>query len=312
MMDTSRYNNVERQMTMNQEHAARMQRVQDYIKENIKKKLTLHELADVAGYSPSYTESLFYTLTGNHLFDYIRQLRLTAAAKQMKDHKQHKVLDISLDYLFDSHEGFTRAFSKQFGIPPKRYQMNPVPIPYFIDFGVMGRYLYQQSRKDKKSMSTQTIFVQVIERPKRKAIIKRGYKASDYFEYCEEVGCDVWGILQSVPNALYEPVGFWLPLSMRRPNTSEYVQGVEVPESYQGVIPEGFELIDLQPSMVMIFQGEPYEEEAFMDAIGAVWEHIEKFDPKLYGYTFDLHQPRFQMEPRGYRGYIEGRPVKAL
>ncbi len=99
---------------------------------------------------------------------------------------------------------------------------------------------------------------------------------------------------------------------MRTPNTSKYVQGVEIPETYQGIIPEGFELIDLPPSLVMIFQGEPYEEEAFMDAIGAVWEHIEKFDPKLYGYTFDLGQPRFQMEPRGYRGYIEGRPVKPL
>jgi len=295
---------------MNQEHATRIQLVQDYIKENIKKKLTLHELADVAGYSPSYTETLFYALTGKQLFDYIRQLRLTAAAKEMKDQQKLKVLDVSLDYLFDSHEGFTRAFTKQFGVPPKRYQKNPIPIPYFIDFGVMGRYLYQQQRKERNSMPTQTVFVQVIERPKRKAMIKRGMRASEYFEYCEEVGCDVWGILQSVPHALYEPVGFWLPKSMRKPNTSEYVQGVEVPESYQGDVPEGFELIDLPPSMVMIFQGEPYEEEAFMDAIGAVWEHIEKFNPEMYGYTFDLSQPRFQMEPRGYRGYIEGRPVK--
>jgi AraC-like DNA-binding protein len=297
---------------MNQEHATRIQLVQDYIKEHIKQKITLQKLARVAGYSPSYTESLFYELIGKQLFDYIRHFRLTAAAKQTKDQKHFKVLDLSLDYLFDSHEGFTRAFTKQFGIPPKRYLQNPIPIPYFIDFGVMGRYLYEKQRKESKSMSTQTIFVQVIERPKRKAIIKRGIKADEYFTYCEEVGCDVWGMLQSVPNALYEPVGFWLPPSMRKPNTSEYVQGVEVPESYQGVVPEGFELIDLLPSMVMIFQGEPYEEEAFMDAIGAVWDHIGTFDPKLYGYTFDLSQPRFQMEPRGYRGYIEGRPVKSL
>ena len=38
-----------------------------------------------------------------------------------------------------------------------------------------------------------TVFVQIIERPQRKLILKRGTKARDYFEYCEEVGCDIWG-----------------------------------------------------------------------------------------------------------------------
>ncbi len=55
------------------------------------------------------------------------------------------------------------------------------------------------------------VFVQVVERPERKLLIKRGIKASDYFEYCEEVGCDVWGVLASVKEALYEPIGMWLP-----------------------------------------------------------------------------------------------------
>jgi hypothetical protein len=33
--------------------------------------------------------------------------------------------------------------------------------------------------------------VQVVERPERKLILKRGVKAAHYFEYCEEVGCEV-------------------------------------------------------------------------------------------------------------------------
>lgn len=89
------------------------------------------------------------------------------------------------------------------------------------------------------------IFVQIIERPARRLILKRGKAASEYFTYCEEVGCDVWGILVSIKEALYEPIGMWLPESMRVPGTSEYAQGVEVPLEYDGEIPEGFDCIEL-------------------------------------------------------------------
>ena len=43
-----------------------------------------------------------------------------------------------------------------------------------------------------------SVFVQVIEKPERKVIIKRGKTATEYFQYCEEVGCDVWGLLCSM------------------------------------------------------------------------------------------------------------------
>ena len=160
---------------------------------------------------------------------------------------------------------------------------------------------------------TKTVFVQVIERPKRKVLLKRGIKATDYFAYCEEVGCDVWSVLTSVKEALYEPIGMWLPKNLIKEGTSEYVQGVEVPLSYANTIPEGYELIELEPCKMMVFQGEAYDDDDFMDAIGEVWKHIDKFDPKLYGWQWAKEDaPRFQLAPLGYRGYIEARPVREL
>ena len=58
---------------------------------------------------------------------------------------------------------------------------------------------------------TSTIFVQVVDRPARKLILKRGVEAADYYAYCEEVGCEVWDVLTGIQQALYEPVGMWLP-----------------------------------------------------------------------------------------------------
>ena len=57
----------------------------------------------------------------------------------------------------------------------------------------------------------QSVFVQVIRKPERKVIIKRGIKAEDYFDYCAEVNCEVWGILMSMDSLCGEPVCLWLP-----------------------------------------------------------------------------------------------------
>lgn len=55
----------------------------------------------------------------------------------------------------------------------------------------------------------------------------------------------------SSKGVLYEPIGMWLPESMRAPGTSEYAQGVEVPLEYDGEIPEGFDCIELPACKIM-------------------------------------------------------------
>ena len=219
------------------------------------------------------------------------------------------VLDVALDAAFGSHEGFTKAFSKRFGLPPERYRKEAPPIPLFTYYPVRGYHKYLEGGTE--FMKTSVVFTQVIERPARKVILKRGVKAADYFEYCEEVGCDVWGVLISVRGALYESIGMWLPEKLRAPGTSEYCQGVEVAADYAGPVPEGYDLMDLPPCKYLVFQGEPFVDEQFEEAITAVWDAIDRFDPRRFGWEWAAEDgPRFQLEPRGERGYIEARPVK--
>jgi hypothetical protein len=88
---------------------------------------------------------------------------------------------------------------------------------------------------------------------------------------------------------------------------------VEVPSNYTGEVPHGFEIIDLQPCQMMVFQGEPYDDEKFEEAIDELWDVIKKYNPEIYGFEWaDDLAPRFQLEPQGYRGYIEARPVRQL
>ena len=158
-----------------------------------------------------------------------------------------------------------------------------------------------------------SVFVQVVDRPARKLILKRGVKATEYFAYCDEVGCDIWNVLTGIKDALYEPLGLWLPPHLISPGTSEYVQGVEMPADYTGPVPDGYDCIDLPPCKLMVFQGEPFEDEQFGEAIADLNTVMESYNPEIYGFRWaDDDAPSFQMEPQGYRGYIAGRPVRPV
>ena len=287
--------------------------MQDYVERHIKVPISLQDLAKTAGYSPWHSARIFKELTGKTPFEYIRALRLSRAAAELKDDNM-RVLDVALDFVFESHEGFTRAFSKQFGMSPRHYSKNALPVKLFLPVNVRDYYLTkQQGENMEKNIRTNTVFVQVVDRPARKLILKRGIKATHYFEYCEEVGCAVWEILSGIKEALYEPIGMWLPEKFRRPGTSLYTQGVEVPSNYAGKLPEGYELFELPPCKMMVFQGPPYDDAKFQEAIGDLWEVMKTYNPEMYGFHWaDEDGPRFQLAPMGYRGYIEARPVREI
>ena len=299
-------------MTNNEEKYSAVRRMQEYIMAHYEEEIALPDLAKAAMYSPWHALRAFAELTGKTPFEYLRAVRLSSAAKKLRD-TDMSVLDVALASAFGSHEGFTKAFSREFAISPQRYRKEAPPIPLFSYYPVRNWHAERTNAKGNDTMASTVIFTQVIERPARKLILKRGIKAEDYFAYCEEVGCEIWGILESIKGALYESIGVWLPKGMRKPGTSEYCQGVEVPLDYSGKIPEGFDCIELPACKYMVFNGEPYDDEKFEDAISTVWDAIERYDPKLYGWDWAPEAgPRFQLAPVGARGYIEGVPVREI
>ena len=285
-----------------------VQRMQDFIGENISQEIRLSDLAQSSFFSPWYSYRLFREQLGITPAEYIRKLRLSRAAEALRE-KKAKVIDIAFDLGFSNVDTFTRAFYREFGMNPSDYAKKPVPIPLFIPYGVKFREL----RKEPNEMSNlQTVFVRPIVKPERLCIIKRGIKAEDYFPYCEEVSCDVWGILMSMHSLCGEPVCMWLPAQYKKPNTSTYVQGVEVETDYLGAIPEGFDAIHLPEAEYLLFQGQPFQEEDYCEAIQAVRQAMEQFNPIPMGYAWDEEAPRIQLEPRGERGYIELKAVRRI
>lgn len=288
-----------------QEQIDAVQRMQDFIEEHLADNITLADLANVSLYSPWYSYRLFTRHVGVTPADYIRRLRLSKSALKLRD-CTCRITDVAFEMGFDSVDGYQRAFLREFGCNPREYALNPVPLYLFTSYGVKFREIERRPIME----NLRNVFIQVTEKPERKVIIKRGKKASDYFTYCEEVGCDVWGLLLSIKSISGEPVCLWLPPAYREPDTSEYVQGVEVSKDYDGEVPEGFEVIHLPAAKYLMFQSEPFEEENYCQAIEEVWEAMKKYDPSVIGHQWDESNPRIQLEPIGTRGYIELAAIK--
>lgn len=283
-----------------EEQVEAVQRMQDFIDAHLYEPITLAGLAQVSLYSPWYSYRLFVRQTGLTPADYIRRLRLSRSALRLRDGRV-KVADLAFEVGFQSVDGYQKAFFREFGCNPRDYAANPVPIFLFRPYGVK----YRLVKKEKTMEQAKTVLVQAVQKPARKVLIKRGIRAEDYWSYGEEVGCDVWGLLTSIPSIGGEPVCLWLPASKIKPGTSRYVQGAEVPPDYSGPVPEGFDVIEFPAGEFLMFQGEPFAEEDFCEAIGLVQAAIDRYDPSVIGYAWDDQNPRIQLEPIGTRGYIE-------
>lgn len=287
-----------------EEQRKAVRRMQDYIHDHLSEEISMADLAKAASFSPWYARRIFIRYLGMTPAVYIRRLKLSRSALRLRD-ESGQILDVAMDMGYGSVDGYQRAFRREFGINPKEYSSSPIPVWLFTP-----SFITDKERSENKMSDTRNVFIQVVEKPARKVILKRGIRATEYWSYCEEVGCDVWGLLTSIRSISGEPVCLFLPEKLRNPAANEYVQGVEVEPDYAGEIPEGFEVIDLPASTYLLFRGEPFAEEDYVEAIGEIWDAEKKYDPAFIGFEWDNENPRIQLEPRGERGYIELVPVK--
>jgi len=104
-----------------------IQRTLDYIDEHIMEKITIEKLAEIAGFSIYHYYKLFNKFVGLPVMEYVTKRKLQYALYDLS--KGDKVLDIALNYGFETHAGFTKAFKKFLGYPPNFYRTH-APIDY--------------------------------------------------------------------------------------------------------------------------------------------------------------------------------------
>ena len=89
----------------------------DYIEDHIAEELSVDFLAKRIYTSQFYFQKIFTILCDCTVSEYIRNRRLTLAGYELLK-TNRSILDIALDYGYESHESFTRAFNRFHGIAP--------------------------------------------------------------------------------------------------------------------------------------------------------------------------------------------------
>ncbi|MBI6549055.1 MDR efflux pump AcrAB transcriptional activator RobA [Xenorhabdus lircayensis] len=92
-----------------------------WVDNNLDRPLSLDNVAAKAGYSKWHLQRMFKDVTGQAIGSYIRARRLSKAAVALRL-TSRPILDIALQYRFDSQQTFTRAFKKQFDRTPASYR----------------------------------------------------------------------------------------------------------------------------------------------------------------------------------------------
>lgn len=87
----------------------------NYIEEHIRDELLPEEIAQKAAISPFYFQKGFAMLCGMSIGEYVRGRRLSLAGREVIL-TDCKIIDIAMDYGYDSPDSFTRASTRFHGI----------------------------------------------------------------------------------------------------------------------------------------------------------------------------------------------------
>lgn len=100
-------------------YSADIDRCIEFIERHIKEPITAQEIADEVGYSVYHFSRIFSLVKGMTLMEYVRSRRLSLGAMEL--FQGRRIIDIALDYGFETQSGFSKAFRKVYNYSPTQY-----------------------------------------------------------------------------------------------------------------------------------------------------------------------------------------------
>ncbi len=146
-----------------------------YIKnEYNQSEISIADVASHAGFSTDYFNRIFFMHTGFNVMEYVRFRRLKNAARLLRT-SCADILNIALESGYESHESFSRAFKKQYGISPCEYRKKyeRVEATYGEFFGETVGARIAHEFKDLKAADPDEVIDHILE----KDALRYGYAA---------------------------------------------------------------------------------------------------------------------------------------
>lgn len=98
-----------------------IEKVIDFIENNLNEKLVLETVANAVHYSKYHIHRMFADIVGMTIHDYVLRRQLTEAAKLLV-FSNKPIIDIALVCGYESQQAFTVAFKAMYKLPPAEYR----------------------------------------------------------------------------------------------------------------------------------------------------------------------------------------------
>ena len=311
-----------------------IQEIDACIKRKEDEELTLSALAEKLGYSEFYVSRKFREVSGMSLREYMGQRSLALALKEVRD-TERGLFEIALDYGFSSHEAFTRAFKRAYGISPGEYRKNPVPVVLRTVLKPFDCYLMGNGGVSMES-TTSDVKVYFVTIPAHKFLHIRNYESIGYWDFWQKQSqipgqdCEtICGLLHSIPGKLddnggdepdsgsgqvmayiNEPSG--RVCSWGIPLAEGY--GVRLPADYAGEVPKQMQLMDVEEGTYIVFEHGSFDFATQNQMVEQkIEEAMQDFDYVSAGYELDITQGRvfyFYHDCKRFWKYV--RPVRKI
>lgn len=287
----------------------------NWIEDHLTETPSLLEMADQIGYSPYYCSNRFHDIVGMTIKSYISGRRLAKATLEIRD-TNVRILDIAIKYGYSSQEALTRAFVNAYGCTPAVYRKNPIPVP-LSNLQVVffpEHYINKGEPTMNKTLLTEP-HIRIEHIPAHKYIGIWDITATDYMNFWSKHDCDtICGIIDSMSHVSHPIVTGHTAGWFYENDKKGYFYGFGVPDDYDGIIPEGFEIKTFPASDYMVFFHPPFDYlKDCSEVMGKVENLAWNFDPKTQGYEWN--EDTCQDYQRHYPeviGYEVLRPVKKI
>ncbi len=97
-----------------------------FVEGNLHEPITVADIAEAAGYSLYHFIRTFNQTVQHTPYDYLMRRRLSEAACALLEN-EHRIIDIALEFQFNNHETFTRAFSRTYKMSPTQWREQGLP-----------------------------------------------------------------------------------------------------------------------------------------------------------------------------------------
>lgn len=259
-----------------------------FIENNIKENVTAEEIAAEIGYSVYHFCRVFNSCVGMPVMEYIRSRRLSLAAMELFNGR--KIIDIALDYGYETQSGFTKSFRKAYNYSPTQYVAR------------MSGYF---ESKNKSGIGEYIMNPIIVKKPAFKVagygietnIAKSSYTkdiASFWINYNgENLETKMYNLLNPPKHG---EVGLCIPSSEN--GTVTYLLGVIVNDFSK--VKEDMQSIEVPEAQYAVFTTPPVDttndpiQKEFADIIKNTWKYIFEEWFKDSGYVYDESKLDFE------------------